>query len=175
MEKKKTMLLDWMRKVHQLEYAHCYQSEYYRKIEKRIGISAFVLSTMVAFSYKFPEIKNEWFNTYLFFLDKDYFLPFLLFIVALFTGLQTFLKPNEKSDIHRKLGLEYEKIRHTIEITLTKEESELNIDRDILKIKKSWDSMNTIYVMERYFAEAKNKVKKFEKYPKELSFLEDVK
>ena len=126
MEKKKTMLLDWMRKVHQLEYAHCYQSEYYRKIEKRIGISAFVLSSMVAFSYKFPEIKNEWFNTYLFFLDKDYFLPFLLFIVALFTGLQTFLKPNEKSDIHRKLGLEYEKIRHTIEITLTKEESELN-------------------------------------------------
>lgn len=175
MEKKKTMLLDWMRKIHQLEYAHCYQSEYYRKIEKKIGILAFVLSTMVAFSYKFPSIENEWFNTYLFFLNKEYFLPFLLFVVALLTGLQTFLKPNEKSDIHRKLGLEYEKTRHTIEITLVKEESELNIDRDILKIKKTWDSINPVYVMKKYFIEGKNKVKSLKKYPKELSFLEDIK
>ena len=70
MEKKKTMLLDWMRKVHLLEYAHCYQSRYYTRIERYIGISAFVLSTLVAFAYKFPEIENEFFNNYLFFLKK---------------------------------------------------------------------------------------------------------
>lgn len=174
MDKKKTMLLDWMRKVHQFEYAHCYQSGYYRKLEKFIGITAFVLSTIVAFSYRFPEIENEWFINNLFFLKKDYLLPFLLFIVALFTALQTFLKPNEKSDIHRKLGFEYEKIRHTIEVTLTKEESNTNLDKDIQKIKKMWDSMNTIYVNDKYFIEGKNKVKSFKKYPKELSFLQDV-
>lgn len=174
MEKKKTMLLDWMRKVHLLEYAHCYQSRYYTRIERYIGISAFVLSTLVAFAYKFPEIENEFFNNYLFFLKKEYSLPLLLFVVALFTGLQTFLKPNEKSEIHRKLGLEYEKIRHTIEISITKENSELNIDRDIIRIKKKMDSINTIYVMNKYFNEGKDKVNSFKKYPKELSFLEDI-
>jgi uncharacterized membrane protein YciS (DUF1049 family) len=42
-----------------------------RKLEKFIGVTAFVLSTIVAFSYRFPEIENEWFINNLFFLKKD--------------------------------------------------------------------------------------------------------
>lgn len=91
MEEKRKMLLDWMRKIHQLEYAHCYQSIYYSKLEKYIGISAFLISTLVAFSYRFPDIENEFFNTYLFLLKKTYLIPFLAFVVAILTGLQTFL------------------------------------------------------------------------------------
>ncbi|OOV19250.1 SLATT domain-containing protein [Flavobacterium sp. LM4] len=174
MDQKKTMLLDWMRKIHQLEYAHCFQSLYYSKLEKRIGISAFVLSTLVAFSYRFPAVENICFNTYFFFLKKEYLLPFILLVVALLTGLQTFLKPNEKAENHRKIGLEYEKIRHNIEIVLTKEQTETEIDLRIKEVKKKWDVLNTVYVDDKYFAQGKEKVKSFKKYPKELSFLPDI-
>lgn len=173
MEEKKKMLLDWMRKIHQLEYAHCYQSIYFGKIEKIIGISAFLISTLVAFSYRFPDVENEFFNEYLFFLKKDYLIPFLAFVVAILTGLQTFLKPNEKADVHRKLGLDYEKIRHTIEKTLTKNDS-LTIDDDVKKIDEEWKSFNTLYVRPKYFEQAKTKVRNFKKYPEELGFLPTI-
>lgn len=173
MEGKKTMLLDWMRKIHQLEYAHCYQSLRFGRLEKIIGISAFVVSTIVAFSYRFPDVENDCFNKYFFFLKKDYLIPFLAFIVVIFTALQTFLKPNEKAETHRKLGLEYEKIRHSIELTLTKNDSE-TIDEEIKKIKEMWDSMNTIYVDNKYFNQGKDKVNSFKKYPEELGFLPTI-
>lgn len=173
MDQRKTMLLDWMRKIHQLEYAHCFQSLYYSKLEKYVGITAFVLSTVVAFSYRFPDVENEWYNTYLFFLKKEYSLHFMLFIVALLTGLQTFMKPSEKAEVHRKLGLEYERIRHRIEVTLTKEINDVEFEKEILNIKNQWDSMNTLYVNDKYFIQGKEKVKSFKKYPKELSFLPD--
>jgi len=173
MEEKKKMLLDWMRKVHQLEYAHCYQSIFYSKVEKFIGISAFVISTLVAFSYRFPDVENESFNNFFFFLKKEYLIPFLSFVVAIFTGLQTFLKPNEKAEVHRKLGLDYEKLRHTIETTLTKSDPS-TIDDEIKKIDEDWKSFNTLYVRTKYFKEGKNKVKSFKKYPEELGFLPTI-
>lgn len=170
MDEKKKMLLDWMRKIHQLEYAHCYQSIYHSRIEKIIGISAFLISILVAFSYRFPDVENDFFNTYFFFLKKNYLIPFLAFVVAILTGFQAFLKPNEKAETHRKLGLEYEKIRHTIETTITKNDP-TTIDQEIIKIDESWKSMNTVYVNGKYFQEGKDKVKSFKKYPEELGFL----
>jgi len=173
MDDKKKMLLDWMRKIHQLEYAHCYQSIDFEKLEKCIGISAFILSTIVAFSYRFPDIKNEFFNEYLFFLKKEYSIPTISFIVALFTGLQTFLKPGEKSENHKKIGFAYEKLRHSIEMILTND-LDNSIDKEVVKIKKQWDELNSIYVSDKNFIKGKNKVKSFNKYPKELSFLPDI-
>lgn len=173
MEEKKKMLIDWMRKVHQLEYAHCYQSIFYSRIEKSIGISAFLISTLVAFSYRFPDVENEFFNECFFFLKKDYLIPFLAFVVAILTGLQTFLKPNEKAEVHRKLGLEYEKLRHTIEISLTKSDLE-TIDEEINQINENWRSFNTLYVFAKYFDQGKEKVKSFKKYPEELGFLPTI-
>lgn len=67
MEEKNKMLLDWMRKIHQLEYAHCYQSIFFSNLEKKIGIYAFLISTFIAFSYRFPDIQNECFNKYFFY------------------------------------------------------------------------------------------------------------
>ncbi len=173
MEDKRKTLLDWMRKIHQLEYAHCYQSIYYGRIEKIIGISAFLISSVVAFSYRFPDVENECFNKYFFFLKQDYLIPFLAFVVAILTGLQTFLKPNEKAEVHRKLGLDYEKLRHTIEITLAKKDP-ATIDQDTLKIDETWKSFNTLYVAGKYFDQGKAKVKSLKKYSEELGFLPTI-
>ncbi len=163
MNQKELMLLDWMRKIHQLEYAHCYQSLYFSFVEKTIGISAFVLSTAVAFTYRFPFINCP--------TVKEYVLPFILFVVAILTGYQSFIKPGEKAETHRKLGIEYEKIRHEIETILTGKLNDPNLDSFITTVKSRWDAMNTLYVNQRHYDNAKAKVKSFNKYPKELEFI----
>lgn len=169
MNKLELLLLDWMRKIHQLEYAHCFQSLFYTKLEKWIAISSFVLTTTVAFTYRFPFINYP--------CMKEYILPLIAFVVAILTGYQAFIKPGEKSEIHRKLGLEYEKIRHEIEplYLLAADPQNLELDSKIKEIKSKWDSLNTIYVNECYYKQAKDKVRSFNKYAKELDFIPDRK
>ncbi len=169
MNKLELLLLDWMRKIHQLEYAHCYQSLFYTKLEKWIGISSFILTTTVAFTYRFPFINYPW--------VKEYLLPLIAFIVTILTGYQAFIKPGEKSETHRKLGLEYEKIRHEIEPLFLLASNPLHpeLETKTKDIKNKWDSLNTLYVNERHYKNAKTKVKSFNKYPKELDFISDMK
>jgi hypothetical protein len=167
MNKNQLMLLDWMRKIHQLEYAHCFQSLYYSKLERRIGILAFVLSTSVAFTYRFPFVTYPG--------VKEYLLTTVTFMVALLTGYQSFMKPGEKAETHRKLGLEYEKIRHHIEpLFILSEKEDLLTDEKRMFIKQKWDTINTLYVNEKHYNKAKEKVKSFKKYPKQLDFIPEA-
>ncbi len=163
------LLLDWMRKIHQLEYAHCFQSLFYTCLEKWIGSLLVVLTTTIAFTYMFPFIEYPF--------VKEYVLPFLAFIVALLTGYQAFIRPNEKSEIHRKLGLEYEKIRHEIEHVYLLASNPSNLVVEIKKeaIMNKWNSLTTIYVKQRYYEKAKKKVKSFNKYRNELDFIPEIK
>jgi len=169
MNKSELLLLDWMRKIHQLEYAHCFQSLFYTKLEKYIGISSFLLTTTIAFTYRFPFINYPW--------VKEYILPLIAFIVAILAGYQAFIKPGEKSETHRKLGLEYEKIRHEIEplYLLAYNPIHPDLEAKTKEIKNKWDLINTLYVNEFYYKKAKDKVKSFNKYPKELDFIPDNK
>lgn len=165
MNKTELMLLDWMRKVHQLEYAHCSQSIYFSTLEKIVGITAFVFATVVAFIYRFPFINYPW--------VKEYFLPLMAFIAAILTAYQSFIKPGEKAETHRKLGLEYEKIRHEFESLFISAPQDSDISTKIKIVKEKWDSLNTLYVKPKYYDAAKKKVKSFNKYPKELNFILD--
>jgi len=165
-DKLRRMLLDWMRKIHQLEYAHCYQSIFWSNLEKWIGISAFIISTIVAFSYRFPKLEIPWI--------QDYLLPFILLTVAILTGLQTFIKPSEKAENHKRIGFNYEKLRHSIELILNTQMPEEKLNREIEIIKNEWADLKTVYVSKRKFEEGKKTVKDLKKYPEELSFLDNI-
>lgn len=165
-DKLRRMLLDWMRKIHQLEYAHCYQSIFWNNVEKFIGISAFVISTIVAFSYRFPKLQIPW--------VQDYFFPFVLLMVAILTGLQTFLNPSEKAENHKRIGFNYERLRHSIELILNTKMTEEKRNREIEIIKNEWADLKSVYVSKRKFKEGKKTVKDLKKYPEELSFLDDI-
>lgn len=165
-ENLRRMLLDWMRKIHQLEYAHCYQSIFWSTFEKWIGITAFIISTIVAFSYRFPKLDIPW--------VQDYLLPFVLLIVAILTGLQTFLKPSEKAENHKRIGFNYEKMRHSIELILNTNMTDKNITREIEIIKNEWADLKSVYVSNRKFKRGKKTVKDLKKYPEELSFLNTI-
>lgn len=173
-EKQHKMVLDWMRKIHQLEYAHRYESIIYSKAEKWIGISAFVITTLVAFSYRLPNVESEVYQNLPFFLKHNFFVPIASAIAAILTGLLTFLKPSEKSETHKKTGSSYEKLRHRIELVLTTEYTDKELTKKLSTIKDEWESLDAINVSNRYFLKGKEKVKSFKKYPKELDFLDDA-
>jgi hypothetical protein len=173
-EKLHKMILDWMRKIHQLEYAHRYQSLYFSKLEKWISISAFVITTVVAFSFRFPSVEPSFYNKLPFILQHSYFVPFATAIAAILTGLLTFLKPSEKSETHKKTGSSYEKLRHRIELIITTNYTEKELTSKLDLIKQEWESLDAINVSNKYFSEGKKKVTSFNKYPKELDFLDDV-
>ncbi|SHG16426.1 SLATT domain-containing protein [Flagellimonas flava] len=173
-EFQRKMLLDWMRKVHQLEYAHRFESIKWVKFHERIGYGAFVLSIIIAFSFRFPEVDAKTFEGLPFFLKQNFFVAFASTVVALLTGLQTFLKPNEKAEQHKNTGSNYERLRHRIEFILTTPFSKTETKNRIELIKEEWENLDAINVSDKNFGKGKDKVKTFGKYPKELDFLEDV-
>ena len=173
-EKKNKMILDLMRKIHQLEYAHRYQSIYYARAEKWLGISAFFITTFVAFSSKFPKVDDDFYQKLPFFFKQGYFVPIASTIAAILTGLLTFLKPSEKAETHKRAGSGYEKLRHRIELILTSEMKNADLDIKLNNIKEEWDSLDALNVSCKNFSKGKAKVKSFNKYPKELDFLDDV-
>jgi len=174
-DEKRKMILDWMRKIHQLEYANIYQSIRWSNWEKIIGISAFALSTLIACSYRFPELDPETYDKLPLILKHEFMIPLITTIVAILTGLQTFLKPGEKSEAHRKLGNSYEKLRHKIETVLTGELSEYELNQKVEAIRKEWENMEYLNVSPNNFDNGKKRVKSLNKYPEELGFLPDQK
>lgn len=170
------MIIDWMRKIHQLEYAHCYQSVWYSKLDTYLGLSAFALTTIVAFVYRFPDINSELVQNYnLGFLKKEYSVPFLSLLAALATGFLAFLKASEKASLHQKIGMSYEMLRHEIEIFLTSATTSEVAEVEIKRIEKAWNDLNTAYLSNKNFKKGKETIKMLNKYPEPLSFLPDQK
>ena len=173
-DKQRRVLLDWMRKIHQLEYAHRFESLKWSKTHKWIGISAFILSLIIAFSFRFPGVEVTTYENLPFFLKQNFFVAFGATCVAILSGLQTFLKPNEKAVLHQTTGSNYEKLRHRIELILNFEYSEWELKRRTELIKEEWEGLDAINVSEKNFMKGKNKAKSFNKYPEELSFLDTI-
>jgi len=170
-EQQKNMLLDWMRKVHQLEYAHRYESLFWGKVHFWVGLSAFALSLLIAFSFRFPSVETEEYEKLFWIFKHSNFVAIGSTIVALLAGYQTFTKPSEKSELHKTTGSNYEKLRHNIEMVLTAEYNEREFKKNLKSIKLEWDSLDAINVASRYFKQGKEMAKSFNKYPEELGFL----
>ena len=162
--------MDWARKVHQLEYAHCYESLLYSNINNVIGILTLIITSMVAATYQFPAISAKEYQSLPAILKQDYFVATFSSITVIFTAILTLLRPGEKAEKHRTLGNEYEKIRHEFEKILTYDLSDFSIEHKAEQTKLRWDDINTLYVNRHNYSRAKRKVKDFNKYPEELSF-----
>ena len=168
------MLLDWMRKVHQLEYAHRYQSLYWSQWHRPLEIAVMVLATMVAFSYQLPKVDEKALQNLPLLLRHGYFVPVASTFVAVLTGLITLLQPHLKADYHRKIGTDYERLRHEIESIYTSNHRQEDLPRFVEPWKRQWDNLGAPNVSSRCFERGKRRVKELSKYPEELGFLEDI-
>lgn len=170
MTKRELMILDWTRKVHQLEYAHYFESTMYSHLNNILSISVLVITTIVATSFTFPEISKEEFDNLFFLFKQEYFAAIFSAVAAIFTAIITFLRPNEKSEKHRKIGLEYEKIRHEFEKVYTYNLTETSIEFKANKVKERWDTLDTLYVFPLNYKRGKQRVEQYN-YPEPMSFL----
>lgn len=168
------MLLDWMRKVHQLEYAHRYESLFWGKVHFWVGLLAFALSLSIAFSFRFPRVEVETYENLIWIAKHSNFVALGSTLVALLAGYQTFTKPSEKSELHKTTGSNYEKLRHNIEMVVTSGCNDREYNKKLKQIKLEWDSLEAINVAPRYFKEGKKMAKSFKKYPEELGFLPTI-
>jgi hypothetical protein len=174
-DEQKKMLLDWMRKVHQLEYAHRYESLDWTKKHQLTGWSAFIISTIIALTFRLPGIEPNTLESLPFFLKQDFAVAILSGVVALLTGFQTFFRPNEKSEIHKNTGSNYEKLRHRMEAIYTGTIiSEYEIRQKLESIREEWEGLDAINSSSKNFQKGKEKVNSFNKYNEELGFLPTI-
>jgi len=171
----KLMILDWMRKVQQLEYAHRYESIKWSKRHTLIGYPAFIISILIAFSFRFPwDAFATEFGTH-FYTSHGFYIALATSLVAVLTGYQTFVRPNEKAVMHKNTGQHHERVRHQLEYILTTELEQTNRNKQLEAVRKEWEAIDAINVSDKNFKKGKDMVKSFNKYPEELSFIKDRK
>lgn len=165
-KKHQEVLLDWMRKIHQLEYAHRFESMDLNKWNYRLGIPALLLGAIIGS----VSVIDTWSG-----ITKDIFLSTSGIIVALLSGFQTFVKPQELAEKHKTISSHYEQLRHKIELLLNSESNNESIEAKMEEILREWNNIDAESVSEKIYQQAKEKVKKYQKYPEELGFLESQK
>ena len=159
----KKMLLDWMRKIHQLEYAHRFESMNWNKWNYYFGVPSIIIAAIVGAISGICDIDTTL---------KNVVISIAGVIVAVLTGLQTFLKPQEQSEKHKLSSTTYEKLRHKLEYLMQFETDPNKIMVEAEKIRNDWQSVESLNVSDSNFLAAKKKVNGFNKYPDELGFLE---
>jgi hypothetical protein len=173
-ESQKKLALDWMRKVHQLEYAHRFESIFWARLNRPVELIAMAFATVVAFSYQFPAISPKELAALPLILHHDIFVPAGSAIVALLTSIIAFLRPGERSESHRQIGTEYEKLRHEVERIVVLSAPTTEADAALGAFKEKWDALNAPNVSQYNFRRGKQKARSFGKYPEELGFLDSI-
>lgn len=156
-EQQKNLALDWTRKIHTLEYAHRYESLDKQNLNLAFGIPAIIISALI--STKILNLTGQSECTQI-------ITGAGAAIVAILTGLQTFLKPGEIAEKHRTSSVTYEDLRHRLEILLATD----NLDSATLldklnQLKAEWSRLHTPNVSTKNWLKAKAQVKSLEAYP----------
>lgn len=132
-EEQKHLILDWTKKIHILEYAHRFESKRHDKRNLYYGIPSIMIGALIT-----VQIFNNL---------STLFTSIGGCIIAILTGLQTFLKPTELAEKHRRISETYEKLRNRFEYLLVYETDNTSAFQDKLgRIKNDWDNLETLNV-----------------------------
>ena len=154
-DQKRNVFLDWTRKLHQWEYAHRYQSMANEQHNLLLGIPAIVITALIAATIAAMSPLTS---------TTQFFVIIAATIAAVFTGLQTFLKPSELAEKHRLASETYEDLRHRMEYLLASDDSR-DISGDVERLKGEWDRIQAPNVAAKHWAAAKGQVASLGTYP----------
>lgn len=163
-ESQKNLILDWLRKIHKMEWAHRYESKKWRRINFIFGITSTILAAILSTVPNIPIFSP---NTI------KIIVPLGAMIVTILSGLQTFLNPSEISEKFRAKSDEFESLRHYIEevIEFHYDESSEEENKKFLKdIRERWDKIGSLNMSDKNFIKAGEKIDKSNRYPKEIKF-----
>lgn len=161
-EHQKQLVLDWMRKIHRMEWTHRFEAKKWKTTNILLGITSIILATVMAAISTIPGIND---------VATKYIVSIGAIIVAILSGLQTFLKPSEMAEKFGKRSDEYEAIRHRLEELFEFHDA---IDKGFLleleEIRESWKNVASMNASDRSFKKAGIAIQKDDRYPTKLDF-----
>lgn len=163
-DSQKNLILDWLRKVHRMEWAHRYESQRWRRLNFIFGVTSTTLAAALSAIPNIPILSEN---------SIKLIVPIGAMIVAILSGLQTFLNPSEFSDKFRVKSDEFESLRHYIEeiIEFHCDERSGEVNKELLKdVRERWDKIGSLNMSSDNFRIAGEKIDKLNRYPKELKF-----
>jgi hypothetical protein len=167
------MLMDWMRKIHTLEYGHRFESIKWSRLNLWLGLPALIFSILIGVTATGKP--DSPYCVIKFIAENKELIVFLGGLtIAILTGLQTFLKPLELAEKHRSKSIAHEKLRHKIEYILQFYSTIPKPEDQIENIRKEWADIDALNVSKNNFTNAKKKIKSFNKYFEELGFLDTI-
>jgi len=149
-----------MRKIHKMDWAHRFESQRWKKINLWLGVTALVLAVIIGTISTIPNI-NE--------LVVKLVISIGSIIVAILSGLQTFLKPSEVAEKFRIRSDEFEALRHEIEEFLEfhfKENMEGEKMNILAEIREKWSKTGALNVSAKSFDKASKRLRGLNRYPK---------
>lgn len=163
-DSQKNLILDWLRKVHRMEWAHRYESQKWRRVNLSFGVTSTILAAALSTVPNIPTLSEN---------SIKLIVPIGAMIVAILSGLQTFLNPSEISDKFRVKSDEFESLRHYIEeiIEFHCDEQTGEVNKDLLKnVRERWEKIGSLNMSGQNFKIAGKKLDKLNRYPKGLKF-----
>lgn len=163
-DSQKNLILDWLRKVHRMEWAHRYESQRWRRVNLIFGVTSTTLAAALSTVPNIPILNED---------SIKLIIPIIAMIVAVLSGLQTFLNPTEFSDKFRVKSDEFESLRHYIEeiIEFHCDGQSGEVNTELLKdVRERWSQIGSLNMSSDNFRIAGEKIDKLNRYPKELKF-----
>lgn len=152
-------LLSWKRKIHKQEWAHRFESQTQLTINTSLGIITLILAAIMSTLPNIPNFDAELLKI---------IIPIGAAIIAIFSGLQTFLKPSEISEKCRIKSEQFESLRHQlqelIEFTAVTA-SDKEFEKNLSSFRMKWDNIGTMNVSNKNFNKAEYQIKKLDIYP----------
>lgn len=153
------LVLDWMRKLHTLEYAHRYESTRKERLNLMLGVPVVVASALAGVHVVAPGLETP--------LARAA-TGLGAGAVGVLAALLTFFKPAEVAEKHRAASFKYESLRHRLEFLLTFDRDSEDITEKLSRFKEDWDVLATMNVTNRTWFRAKVRVTEVGTYPASL-------
>lgn len=157
-ENQRLLLLDWMRKMHQYEYAHREQSTVLSVVHFALGISVIIMGSILGVLHIFES-------------DSLWISGLLGIGVAVATSISTFVRSQEYAERHRHLSVSFEKLRHHIEYVMINRITSENAEAEIHKINTQLAEVDAVNVWNWIYEKSCKKVKGEGIYPEKSAFL----
>jgi hypothetical protein len=162
----KRLVLDWMRKIHTLEYAHRYASIDKDKLNYKLGLPATIISGLIG-----VQIASPWNQEKL----TQIIISIGASLAAILVGIQTLLKTSEVAEKHRYASAAYEDLRHRLEFLFAfNHEDGEEIRKQLEQFKAEWDRFQTPNVSNKQWLRAKARVTEVGTYPESLRIEEST-
>lgn len=154
------VVLDWMRKLHTLDYAHRYEAMAKHRLNILLGAPVVIASAVVGAQIATTSQGDP---------RARVVIGLMAGIAGVLAALLTFLKPAELAEKHRIASVAYEALRHRLEYLILFDQSEhAEVVDKLDRFRADWEMLDFPSISTRRWNQAKSRVRQVGTYPPTL-------